>query len=128
MRRRSARPAAGRGFTLVELMVAILLIGVGLMGLAALSTTVTRSNVQSTALTTASALAQERVERFRSESYATIANGSDTRQVDGVTYTRTWTVVADDPAPGLKTITVTVRWILRGVSRSTVLRTIRGSR
>ena len=31
-----------RGFTLVEMMVAILLIGVGLMGLAALSTTVAR--------------------------------------------------------------------------------------
>ena len=90
---RRSRPACTRrGFTLIEMMVAILLIGVGLMGLAAMSSTVSRANVQSSSLTTASALAQERLERFRTEPYVSIVSGVDSRVVDCVTYTRAWTV------------------------------------
>ncbi len=125
---RQPRRAHRRGFTLVEMMVAILLIGVGLMGLAALSSTVTRANVQSASLTTASSLAQERMERFRTDAYTGIASGSDTRLQDGIVYTRTWTVTDNDPAVGLKTVTVTVSWTSRGKPHSTTLSTIRGSR
>ena len=130
MRARRVAPVArgGRGFTLVELIVAVFLIGVGLMGLAALSTSVSRANHQSSSLTTASALAQDRLEAFRAEPYAAMASGGDTRTVDGLAYTRTWTVTEDDPEPGLKTIAVTVSWTARGRSHSTTLRTIRGSR
>ena len=116
------------GFTLIEMMVAILLVGVGLMGLAALSTTVTRANVQSSGLTAASALAQERIESFQTQPYGSIASGSDTRLLDGVAFTRSWTVTPDDPAPGLKTIAVTVSWATRGTTHSTRLSTIRGLR
>lgn len=119
---------SARGFTLVEMMVAIILIGIGLMGLAALSTTVTRAGVQSSSLTTGSALAQERIERFRLEPYASIAAGSDVRMADGVPYTRAWTVATNDPAVGLKTVTVTVSWTTRGQTHRTTLSTIRGSR
>ncbi len=116
------------GFTLVEMMVAIILIGVGLMGLAALSTTVTRAGVQSSTLTTGSSLAQERIERFRLEPYASIVAGGDVRTVDGLAYTRSWTVADNDPAAGLKTVTVTVSWTTRGQTHRTTLSTIRGSR
>jgi type IV pilus modification protein PilV len=130
--RQPASPRSGRrwrrGFTLIEMMVAILLIGVGLMGVAALSTTVTRANQQSAAITAASSLAQERIERFRTEDYAAIASGSDTRTLDGITYSRSWTVTANDPAAGLKTIAVTVSWTTRGRTHQTTLSTIRGSR
>ena len=110
------------------MMVAILLIGVGLMGLAALSTTVTRANVQSAALTAASALAQERMERFQTEDYAGITAGNDARVQDGITYARAWAVADNTPATGLKTVTVTVSWTSRGMPHSTTLSTIRGSR
>ena len=122
------RQRAGQGFTLVEVIVAIVLLGVGMMGLAALSTTVTRANVQSSSLTAATALAQERAERLRMEDYDAIASGNDARVVDGVTYTRTWTVTANDPAPGLKTVAVAVSWTARGATHTTRLTTIRGRR
>lgn len=127
--RRGSRAGGGSpGFTIIEMMIAILLIGVGLMGLAAMSSTVSRANVQSASLTDASALAQERIERFRGEDYAAIVSGSDVRRVDGVTYDRTWDVSADTPAAGLKTIVVTVTWSARGSMHRTTLSTIRGSR
>jgi type IV pilus assembly protein PilV len=119
-------PAAG--FTLVEVIVAIVLLGVGLMGLAALSTTVTRANVQSSSLTTATALAQERAERLRTQDYDAVVSGGDTRMVDNVAYTRSWTVTTDDPAPGLKTVAIAVSWTTRGVTHTTRLSTIRGRR
>lgn len=125
---RRARRTRGRGFTLVEMMVAILLLGVGMMALAALTTTVTRANGRSASLTTASALAQERIERFRIEPQATIAAGSDARVVDGVAFSRSWTVANGDPAPSLKTVAVTVTWVERGYPHSTTLATILGSR
>jgi type IV pilus assembly protein PilV len=124
------RPRARRsaGFTLVEVIVAIVLLGVGLMGLAALSTTVTRANVQSSSLTTATALAQERAERLRTEDYDALASGNDSRVVDNVTYTRSWVVTADDPEPGLKTVAIAVSWTTRGTTHTTRLTTIRGRR
>ena len=128
LRGRRPPPRRSRGFTLVEMIVAILLIGVGLMGLAAISSTVTRANVQSSALTAGSALAQERIERLRTEAYSAIVDGNDTREVDGVTYTRAWVVTNDTPAVGLKTVAVTVSWNERGRAHSTTLRTIRGAR
>jgi type IV pilus assembly protein PilV len=124
------RPCGRRsaGFTLVEVIVAIVLLGVGLMGLAALSTTVTRANVQSSSLTTATALAQERAERLRTEDYDALASGNDSRVVDNVTYTRSWVVTADDPEPGLKTVAIAVSWTTRGTTHTTRLTTIRGRR
>lgn len=118
------------GFTLIEMMVAIILIGVGLMGLAALSSTVTRANVQSSALTSASALAQEKIEGFRSMPYAEIGAGAstDVRTLDGIGYSRTWSVQTDQPAADLKTISVTVSWTSRGKTHTTTLSTIRGKR
>jgi type IV pilus assembly protein PilV len=117
-----------RGFTLIEVMIAILLIGVGLLGLAVMSTTVTRGNLHSSSLTAASTIAQERIEQFRTEAYENIASGNDTRVVDGVTYTRTWQVSDNDPQVGLKTITVSVGWTSRGKAHRTSLSTIRGAR
>jgi type IV pilus assembly protein PilV len=124
------RPCGRRsaGFTLVEVIVAIVLLGVGLMGMAALSTTVTRANVQSSSLTTATALAQERAERLRTEDYDALASGNDSRVVDNVTYTRSWVVTADDPEPGLKTVAIAVSWTTRGTTHTTRLTTIRGRR
>jgi type IV pilus assembly protein PilV len=124
------RPRARRsaGFTLIEVIVAIVLLGVGLMGLAALSTTVTRANVQSSSLTTATALAQERAERLRTEDYDALASGNDSRVVDNVAYTRSWVVTAEDPEPGLKTVAIAVSWTTRGTTHTTRLTTIRGRR
>jgi prepilin-type N-terminal cleavage/methylation domain-containing protein len=123
----ASRREGSRGFTLIEMMVVILLLGVGMMGLAALTATVSRANVQSSELTTASTLAQTQIESSRAQPYASIVAGSDARTVNGVSYSRSWTVASDNPASGLKTIVVTVSWTSRGKTHNTTLSTIRGS-
>jgi prepilin-type N-terminal cleavage/methylation domain-containing protein len=116
------------GLTLIELLVVVLLIGVGLMSLAAMTTTVSRANTRSASLSAASALAEERLESLRGQPSVTWAPGSDSRMLDGVTYGRSWSVAPDDPLPGLERITVMVTWSSRGATRRATLSTIRGSR
>src|ERR1044071_583160 len=57
------------GFTLIEIFIAILLLTIGLLGTAALTTGVVRGNVQSRNLTTATAIAHTCFEENRRVGY-----------------------------------------------------------
>ena len=92
MRTRSATrtPAASRGgFTIVELIVAIMVFSIGVLGLAATTATVARLMGSASRQTIAAAVAQSRIEKLRATSCASLASGSET--VRGVT--STWSVV-----------------------------------
>jgi prepilin-type N-terminal cleavage/methylation domain-containing protein len=101
-----------RGFTLVELLVALALSMVGLLGLLALQMLAIRSNATSRGYAEATALAQERVEVLQTTPYAALitvaeppmgANPGSTQTL----YTRT-TTVTDNVIN--KTIRVQVTW------------------
>jgi prepilin-type N-terminal cleavage/methylation domain-containing protein len=79
---------ARRGFTLLELMVTIFLLGVGLAGLIATSGAVSRMMGGSIRESTASSVAASRFETLRGGSCASIVNGTATTR--GVT--ESWTV------------------------------------
>ena len=109
------------GFTLVEVMIAILLLAVGFLSVAGVATTVINGNALAREITTATTLAQDKLEELKDTSYANLGSNSDTQQT---IYTRTWTTTADSPAAGMKTIQVTVQFPWRGNTRSVILRTI----
>ena len=78
------------GFTLVELLVAMMVFAVGMLGLAATAGSVTRMMGGAKRQTIAAAVAQSRLEKLRSSPCASITSGSET--VRGIT--NVWTVTA----------------------------------
>lgn len=84
---------ARQGFTLVELMVSVVLIGVGLAGLVATSSAVSRMMGGSIREYTASTVAASRFEQLRASQCASIVSG--TASTFGVT--ESWRVTKINP-------------------------------
>lgn len=99
-----------RGFTLIEVLVAVSIFAVAVLGLAVGATSIIRANNTSYLHTIATNLAQDKLEELKAATVANIGPGNDTRLQGGVTFTRTWTVTANTPTLGVNQIDVTVTW------------------
>jgi type IV pilus assembly protein PilV len=107
------------GFTLIEILVALVILAIALLAMAALMARTTGNNSLGGHLTEAATLAQNKLEQLRATPYAMIIQQLNTSYPDqpvgqssGITYTRTWIAVPDVPLPNsaLATITITVAW------------------
>jgi prepilin-type N-terminal cleavage/methylation domain-containing protein len=108
------------GFSLIEILIALVILSITLLALAGLMTTTMRNNSLGGHLTEAATLAQNKLEQLLATPSAMILQqGLNTSLQDnpvgsssGITYTRTWIVVPNVPDPGttLATITITVTW------------------
>jgi len=116
------------GFTLLEVLVAIVILTIGLLGTAGLTTGVIRGNHYSKNVTSATAAGQTMLESVKSSGYtnATSANfPNDTVTMGGMTFTRTTTITNSSPAANMKTVSVTVSWTeSKNTARSVNLQTI----
>jgi len=112
-----------KGFTLIEVLVAMVILSIGLLGTAALITGIIRGNQVSNRITVATTLAQDKMEDIKSFSYSNAV--SETRAFlpfPDDQYERQVTVVDDSPAADMKTVTVTVYWqSSKSVSLKTIL-------
>jgi len=133
MRRKLSLPKNVKGFTLVEILIAILLLVIALVGLASVTVSVIKGNDLSRMVTTATTLAKDKMEELKnlsttSAGYDALIDGSPT--VLEAIYTRAWTVGAvgvtapDDDTTKMKKITVTVTWTWNGRSHNVTLNTI----
>lgn len=66
------------GFTVIEVIIAIVILSVGIIGLATTAALVTRMVAQGQRYSEAAALAQKRFERLRGQSCTTLAAGTAT--------------------------------------------------
>lgn len=108
-----------RGFTLIEIMIAIFILVVALLGLISVTVMVIKSNSMSKTMTTATTLAADKMEQLKRTGYDS-SSGTDTSNAG---YSITWTVSNDgDPAARMKTIVVTVD--RPGIGNDVVLMTI----
>ncbi len=98
------------GFTLIEILLAMVIFSISFLGLAAGATTVMKSNHSSYNNTVATNLAQDKLEELRAMNVAAIADGNDTEKVGAVTFTRRWSR-DDGDVVGLRKIKVEVSWI-----------------
>lgn len=107
-----------KGFTLIELFTAIILLVIGLLGTAALTAGVIRGNIAAKNLTTATAIAQSCFQENRRVGYTNAGTsnsangcpvGTATVSLGGMSFTRVLDTI-DVSATNMKTLTVTVTW------------------
>ena len=104
-----------QGFTLIEAMIALLVLTIGVLGMMTLQTTAIRSNYRASTMTTASTVAAGQLEQLRSLPFNSAnlnpANSPFTTTDSASGLTITWSV-NNAPAPmagNAKDITVTVK-------------------
>ncbi len=103
------------GFTLIEVLAAMVVFAIASLGLAVGVASVIRSNQRSYLASVATNLAQDKLEELKalpaSVGPCTANNCDDPKpKTDGVEFTRTWEVWPATPTPGVKRIDVTVQW------------------
>ena len=118
------RPEGASGFTLIENIIAMFLVVVAIVGLISTSIIVIKANSLGKTMTTATTLAQDKMEALKNTGYSSMASGTDTVQS---LFTRTWTVTGDSPAANMKTIVVSVAWSLQGSPHDVTIRCIASS-
>lgn len=121
-----------RGFTLLEVLIAISIFSVGVLAVAAMQGTATRGNRLGNELTQATTLAQQQIEELKSSDFssATLAPGNyndpnnpidETGQNGGI-FTRSWVIAAHTTFSRL--VTVTVAWTIGTTTHNVVLSTV----
>lgn len=114
------------GFSLIEVLVALVILSIGMLGLSRASVSLTSVNAINADRIVAASLIQDRLEAIKragyratvtsyTEEYGTIANYSG--------YRRATTMALNTPATNMKTVTVTVSWQgnRHSLSASTIL-------
>lgn len=103
-------PRSGeRGFSLVELMVAMTVLGIGVMSLAGLFPLAMNRVGAGDQESRATFHAQAKIEELKSVAWDDLTELTASDSVD-VVYERNWEVHEDEPVMGMKEIEVTVTW------------------
>jgi type IV pilus assembly protein PilV len=115
-----AQKRENAGFTLVEILVAMTIFSIAVLGLAAGTINVTRNNNTSHLSTSAINIAQAKIEELRamtSGAFATVVcpsytstGCSDTATSAGKAFSRSWKITANSPVAGVNQIDVKVDW------------------
>jgi prepilin-type N-terminal cleavage/methylation domain-containing protein len=131
--RETARSSAG--FTLIEVLVALVLIGIGVLAAAPMFVYAMQGNAVAADFGSVGAIAVERMELLRSQDYTTLApGGSLTSSVSGYSdtsnpdYVVRWQI-ADNAVPsGTRSVTVRAIAVRRvvGARKEITLTTLRG--
>jgi type IV pilus assembly protein PilV len=102
------------GFTLIEVMIGMVILTIVSLGLMSLTVSTIRGSTFSRQMTTATTLAQDRIEQIKRLSYVNANTVAPTENYGTITnfpgFRRETLVENDTPAPNVKTVTVSVSW------------------
>ena len=115
------RSASGEeaGFTLIEVMIAFVIMGIGLLTIGLAQLTAMRITTKSRHMQQAMYLAQEQLELFQVSTTPLVAGAFqdpgnpidvDPNDRDLANFNRSWTVTPNTPQAGLSSVSVTVLW------------------
>ncbi|MFQ5684260.1 MAG: prepilin-type N-terminal cleavage/methylation domain-containing protein [Candidatus Binatia bacterium] len=116
-----------KGFTLIEVLVAVTLISIGVLSFSLSTTGIIRGNAISAHFTTAINLAQDKIEQLKTQASLLNVNSCPVAPEQAITssaaelkitalgttggiYNRCWTIRDSSLGAGLKEVSVTVNW------------------
>ncbi|MCK4545845.1 MAG: hypothetical protein KAW17_00250 [Candidatus Eisenbacteria sp.] len=102
------------GFSVIEIMVAVVIFSIGVLGLGALFPLAIRNVNQSAMMTRATQYSKSKMEDLMDAGAQRVVSGADT--LNGGFY-RSWHVAPDSLTEGLTTLRVTVLWTSGGTDR-----------
>ncbi len=126
--RSSRRLTREGGFTLLELLIAVLLLAVGFLATFTVIWTSQKAGTYSRNMTSAAALGADLMEQLALRNYTGLKNGtySDAAISPPLSaFSRAYTVQQDTPAVNMKTLTVAVSWREGGQVKSRTFTTVR---
>jgi prepilin-type N-terminal cleavage/methylation domain-containing protein len=115
----------GNGFTLIEVAAGLIILAVGLLGIAAMQITSTTGGYFSSNVTQATTFAQDKLEYLKNLTYSDsdLSSGQyNEGTIPGTIFSRQYNI-AEDVGNSMKAITVIVQWKDRGnhsISFSTI--------
>jgi len=98
------------GFTLLEVMITLVILAIGLLGLAGLQIIAIKGNSFGQQMTVASTMAQNQLEQMRQGTVALASNNDTVTDQNGITYARAWTVTPNQPQANMNTVQIDVSW------------------
>ncbi len=118
-------PGKPKGVTLIEVAAGLIILAIGILGIAAMQITSTQGTTFSSQLAQATFLAQDKLESLMNLSYGNSGLSSGLHNegiLPGTAFSRQYHI-AEDAGNSMKTITVSVQWEDRGghsISFSTI--------
>jgi len=121
--------ADAKGFTMIEVLIVMVILAIGVLGVASLQIASVHNNSLGNLITQATMLAQEKMETLKSTSAVTLLTDGLESNIDqygdaGGNFSRSWTI--SNPLGGISSrqIEVRVQWSKGGVDRQVMLNAI----
>lgn len=117
------------GFTLVEILVTILLLGVATASLSSIFISIRNIQVQTAMYDTANRAAAREIESLRNDSYATLTAGQTINFTSDLPTTlpnRSGIAVVSSPSEGIRRVDATVTYKSQGKTRTLTLSSLIG--
>jgi prepilin-type N-terminal cleavage/methylation domain-containing protein len=105
-----------KGFTLIEVVAGLIILAIGLLGIAAMQVTSIKGGYFSNNVTQATFFAQDKLEYLKNLSYidSNLSSGQHNEGILPGTIFSMQHHISEDAGNSMKTITVTVNWTDRG--------------
>lgn len=116
------RRSGEEGFTLLEIIIAISILTIGILGVASMQSASIRGNDLAGDVSEATCLATDQIESMLRQPYADLT--SSTSPVTRGIYSITWNVVQDQVYNDTATVTVVVTWQRPGSPKSITVRRV----
>ncbi|MDM8515505.1 prepilin-type N-terminal cleavage/methylation domain-containing protein [Desulfobacterales bacterium HSG16] len=111
MNKKKLMSSTSKGFTLIEVLIAMFILTVGMLAMAGQLANTIVNNDLAKKRSVATNLAQDKMEEIQNAGFSDAAAGTTSEVI--FIYTREWTVTDDSPGANMKTIEVKVSWASR---------------